>query len=139
MRYRPFPGPDARRNRSAVRGVQDLHGVLKVIALLAVWSACASSFFFLIGNTLYYGDAESHLNIARRLTDSRTPGTDQIGTVWLPLPHLLMAPLAANDRLWNSGLAGVIPSVVCFVIAGSFLFAAARRVFASDAAGAVAV
>src|SRR5205085_8729657 len=55
------------------------------------------------------------------------------------LPHLLMAPLAARTALWKSGIAGVIPSAICFVVAGSFLFAAARRVFASDAAGAVAV
>jgi hypothetical protein len=110
-----------------------------VIVLLAAWSACAAAYFFLHGYTLYYGDAESHLNIARRLTDSRTPGTDQIGSVWLPLPHLLMAPFAANTALWKSGLAGVIPSAVCFVIAGSFLFAASRLVFESDAAGALAL
>ena len=97
------------------------------------------AYFYHRGYILYYGDAESHLNIARRIVDSRTPGTDQIGTVWLPLPHLLMAPFAARDNLWKSGLAGAIPSAACFVIAGSFLFAAARRVFGSDAAGAVAL
>ena len=45
------------------------------------------------GYTLYYGDAEAHLNLARRVVDSRTPGLSQIGPVWLPLPHLLMLPL----------------------------------------------
>jgi hypothetical protein len=110
-----------------------------VVAILACWSTAASAFFYLHGWTLYYGDAESHLNIARRLTDSRTPGTDQIGSVWLPLPHLLMTPLAARDNLWQSGLAGTIPSAVCFVIAGGFLFAATRRMFTSDAAGTAAV
>ncbi len=64
---------------------------------------------------LYYGDAEAHLNIARRIVDSRTPGCDQIGTVWLPLPHLLMLPFVRNDWLWRSGLAGAIPSAICFV------------------------
>jgi hypothetical protein len=106
---------------------------------LAGWSACAVAFFYLRGCTLYYGDAESHLNIARRLFDSRTPGVDQVGTVWLPLPHLLIAPFAANHRLWQSGLAGAIPSGICFVIGGVFLYAAARRVFRSDAAGATAL
>ncbi|MGH9651613.1 MAG: hypothetical protein ACRD3I_14240, partial [Terriglobales bacterium] len=38
---------------------------------------------------LLYGDAVAHLNIARRVFDSRTPGLLQLGTVWLPLPHLL--------------------------------------------------
>jgi len=110
-----------------------------VILLLAAWSASAAAFFFARGYTLYYGDAEAHLNIARRIVDSRTPRSEQIGSVWLPLPHLLMAPLAASVTLWKSGLAGVIPSAICFVIAGGFLFAAARLVFGSDAAGVVAL
>ena len=36
-------------------------------------------------------------NIARRIVDSRTPGWYQLGTTWLPLPHLLMMPLVRND------------------------------------------
>ena len=75
----------------------------------------------------YYGDAEAHLDIARRIVDSRTPGYDQLGTVWLPLPHLLMLPLVFDVRLWRSGLAGAIPSSACFLIAGVFLYAAVRR------------
>jgi hypothetical protein len=81
------------------------------------------------GYTLYYGDAEAHLNIARRVVDSRTPGYDQIGTVWLPVPHLLMLPFASDDSLWRSGLAGVIPSVLCFALAGTALFATVRLLF----------
>lgn len=85
------------------------------------------------GWTLYYGDAEAHLDIARRIVDSRTPGYSQLGTVWLPLPHLLMLPLVRNDQLWRTGLAGAIPSSVCFVCAGVFLCAAMRRASHSSA------
>ena len=88
---------------------------------------------------MYYGDAEAHLNIARRIIDSRTPGYDQIGTSWLPLPHLLTLPLVSNDQLWRSGLAGAIPSSVCFVLAGAFLFMAMRRATQSASAGFAAV
>lgn len=109
-----------------------------VLVVLAAWSACAAAWFHQKGQSLYYGDAEAHLNIARRVIDSRTPGLDQLGTVWLPLPHLLMLPLVARDNFWHSGLAGVVSSAVSFVIAGTFLFAAARRVFGSAAAGATA-
>jgi len=70
--------------------------------------------------------------------DSQTPGYDQIGTVWLPLPHWLMLPLVRRDGLWRSGLAGAIPSAACFVLAGMFLFAATRRLFSSTAAAAAA-
>ncbi len=108
------------------------------LGCLAGLSAIACWVVLLNGWTLYYGDAEAHLEIARRIVDSRTPGYPQIGTVWLPLPHALMLPFIGIDGLWRSGLAGVIPSAACFVIAGAFLFAAARRIFKSAAAGALA-
>jgi hypothetical protein len=109
-----------------------------VLALLALWSAAWVWFFYRGGYLAYYGDAEAHLNIARRILDSRTPGYDQIGSVWLPLPHVLMMPFARNDALWRSALAGSIVSGFAFVIAGVFLFAAARRVFNSSAAAITA-
>ncbi len=109
------------------------------VALLAAISFTAARWCFEHGYTLYFGDAEAHLNIARRILDSRTPGPEQIGTVWLPLPHLLLIPLTMRDEWWRSGLAGAIPSAICFVIAGAFLFAAARRYYASAAAGLAAM
>ena len=98
---------------------------------VAAISCAALYFFYHRGYLLYYGDAECHLDIARRIIDSRTPGYEQLGTVWLPLPHLLMLPLVARDDLWRSGLAGAIPAAGCFVLAAAFLFAAVRRVFQS--------
>src|SRR5438034_1026873 len=53
-------------------------------------------------------------------------------------PHLLMVPLSAKDRLWQTGLAGAIPAAICYVLASAFLFAAAKCVFSSRAAGATA-
>jgi hypothetical protein len=88
---------------------------------------------------VFYGDAEAHLDIARRIIDSRQPGYDQIGTVWLPLPHLLMLPLVGNNALWRSGLAGAIPSAICFVCAGLFLYAALRSATDSPAAALASV
>ena len=85
------------------------------------------------GYTLYYGDADSHLNIARRILDSRTPGPEQIGTVWLPLPHLAMLPFVIRDPLWHSGVAGTIVGVSAFVFAGLMLFGAARTAFGTTA------
>ena len=87
---------------------------------LSVW------FFLSHGYTLYYGDDEAHLNIARSVVDSRTPGPDQLGTVWLPVPHVLMLPFVGRDTLWHSGLAGAIPAAICMGVAGLFLFASVR-------------
>jgi len=114
-----------------------LHG-LCVGALLSLLSAGAVWMAYAQGWLLYYGDAESRLNTARRIFDSTTPGIDQLGTPWLPLPHVLMLPLVKRDDLWQSGLAGSIPAAACFVIAGVFLFAAARRIFDSPAVALVA-
>jgi hypothetical protein len=105
-----------------------------VFAGLAAIATSAVLFVNHSGWTLYYGDAEAHLNIARRIVDSRTPGYDQIGTVWLPLPHVLMLPFVVNDGWWRNGLAGAIPSSAGFVLAGLFLFAAMRRATQSSLA-----
>ena len=113
-------------------------GALAAIALVALASSGAMAFFYSHGWLLYYGDAEAHLNIARRIADSQTPGYDQLGTPWLPVPHVLMLPLVRHDALWRNGLAGAIPSGICFVTAGVFLFLAARRVLGEEAALAAA-
>ncbi|MGH2408966.1 MAG: DUF5719 family protein [Chloroflexota bacterium] len=77
---------------------------------------------------LVYSDAGSHLNIARRVLDSRTPSIAQLGTVWLPVPHILMQPFIQNDFLWHTGLAGSIVGFACFEIAAVSLFLSVRLI-----------
>jgi hypothetical protein len=72
-------------------------------------------FYYRNGDLLLYGDAVAHINIARRVFDSRTPGLLQLGTVWLPLPHLLMLPLIVSKHMWQSGAGGSIPSMAGFI------------------------
>jgi hypothetical protein len=99
--------------------------LLAALGMAAVW------FFFRNGQLYWYGDAEAHLNIARRILDSRNPGYEQFGTVWLPLLHALILPFVRYDALWHNGLAGSVPSCAAYVAAGAFLFAAARRALGS--------
>ena len=70
-------------------------------ALVAQLAACVSfisfAFYFQHSDLLLYGDAVAHINIARRVFDSRTPGLLQLGTVWLPLPHLLILSFLISD------------------------------------------
>lgn len=87
-----------------------------VFAVTVVVSVAAFVWYYRRGGTLLYGDAVAHLNIARRLTDARNSGWDQVGTVWLPLPHLMAAPLVAFDWLWRTGIGGSIPSMVAYVL-----------------------
>lgn len=109
----------------------------EVLACLLCTAAVSAAFVWFCarrGYTLYYGDAAAHVNIARRVIDSRTPGYDQLGTVWLPLPHVLMLPLVKRDELWRTGLAGAIPAAVFFVLGAAFFYAAVRRATESIAA-----
>ncbi len=76
---------------------------------------------------LFYGDAEAHMHIARRLFDSHRPGLGQLGSVWLPLPHLLLAPFVAIDPLWRSGFAPALPSAACYLFASIGLYRLARK------------
>jgi hypothetical protein len=89
-------------------------------AWVAVLAGCVSvvSFFiyFQQGSILLFGDAVAHINIARRVFDSRTPGLLQLGTVWLPLPHLLMMPFLVSKWTWQSGVGGSIPSMVAYLL-----------------------
>ena len=72
------------------------HSEIEIVRLmwLAIFiSVFSFLFYFRHGDVLLYGDAVAHINIARRVFDSRTPGLLQLGTVWLPLPHLLILPV----------------------------------------------
>ena len=80
-----------------------------------------------INCALLYGDAVAHLHIARRLFDSRTPGFRQLGSVWLPLPHLLLMPFVQKMSWWQSGVAAALPSMACYVAACVGLYRLALR------------
>lgn len=112
---------------------------LLVVTTLAVIVFLAAWWVFSHGYVLYYGDAQSHLNLSRSIIDSRTPGYDQLGTVWLPVLHLICLPLVGNDEYWSSGLAGTIPVALCFVVAGTAFFYAARETYRSDVAAWIVV
>ncbi len=87
---------------------------------------------------LNYGDAIAHLHIARRVLDSRTPRFSQLGSVWLPLPHILFIPFVQNFDWWATGLAGVIPSALAWIGSCAGLYRLARH-FVSIPAAALAL
>ncbi len=110
-----------------------------VAVFLAVFIGLAAFWFFGHGYILYYGDAASHLNISRSIIDSRTPGYDQLGTVWLPLLHVICLPFVRTDWLWRTGLAGSIPVGFCFVLAGTCFYLSARFAYKDALAAAIVV
>lgn len=96
--------------------------LLRVTALAVLAALFSFLYCYQRGEILLYGDAVAHINIARRVFDSQTPGLLQLGTVWLPLPHLLMIPFLLSDWMWQTGVGGSIPSMIgyAFGVAGIF-------------------
>ena len=107
------------------------------ISLLAWLATCVSVlsflFYFQRGETLLYGDAIAHINIARRVFDSKTPGLLQLGTVWLPLPHLLMIPFLISMKMWRTGAGGSIPSMAAYVFGVVGIFRLTRTALSGEA------
>src|SRR5690349_7178902 len=98
-----------------------------LVSALATFVSLLSFLYYLRqGDLLLYGDAVAHINIARKTFDSQTPGLLQLGTVWLPLPHLLMVPFLISDWMWRSGVGGSIPSMVAYVLATAGIFRLVR-------------
>jgi hypothetical protein len=97
-----------------------------IVALAAATSLLAFLHYFNHNQILLYGDAEGHINIARRVFDSRSPGPLQLGTVWLPLPHLLMMPFLISDWAWRTAIGGSIPTMIAYVFSTIGIFRLVR-------------
>ena len=107
---------------------------LTVLLSCAALSVLAITWSWRNHAILNFGDAVAHLHIARRVFDSRFPGLSELGSVWLPLPHLLMLPFVQSYALWANGLAGTIPSALAWVTACVGLYRLARHWLSATAA-----
>ena len=111
---------------------QSSHRRVKGSEWLAVVACCAAASIAAIvwswrnGAMLNYGDAVAHLHIARRVFDAHEPRLTELGSVWLPLPHLLLLPFVQIYSWWANGLAGVIPSALAYLAACVGIYRLAR-------------
>jgi hypothetical protein len=126
----PAPYTSVGRRRDAI--------FLMVLALASVLSVAAFLAVYNNGHVLAYNDAISHQMIARRVVASNTPDAAQLGSVWLPLTHVLMLPLVVNDFMYYSGIAGALISMLSFVASVGFAYKILHRLTGSRAAGVVA-
>jgi hypothetical protein len=85
---------------------------------------------------LSHYDAKAHLVVARRVIDNLTPGWQQIGAVWLPLPHLLQILPTQIDGLYRTGLFGSLLSIAAFSLSA---WAGARLVLVTTGSSLGAV
>jgi hypothetical protein len=105
----PRPGSESRELRSTSTA-----GVLAAAAVAA--GAAAWIFYLREGLVLSHYDAKAHLVVARRVIDNITPGWQQIGAVWLPLPHLIQLLPVQIDLFYRTGAFGSIVSLACLGI-----------------------
>jgi hypothetical protein len=104
-------------NKKAPNNHSDLAAETRTVALVSLLLAfLALGYSYQHGLLLLYGDAVAHLHIARRVFDSLNPGFRQLGSVWLPLPHILLIPFVQKMEWWQNGLAGAWPSMGCYVL-----------------------
>jgi hypothetical protein len=100
-----------------------LGAAVKSVSVVAcVISVASYVHFYGGGRTIAYGDAMSHLLIARRVLLGDTSGLGQLGGVWLPLPHILMLPLIWNDWAYYSGFAGSVVMMISYVVCTVFVY-----------------
>ncbi len=92
-----------------------------------------------LGLTLSLYDSRGHLIVARRIIDSITPGWQQIGAVWLPLPHLLNVLPVQIDLFYRTGASAVAFSIASFVLAAVSIVWIVRLLTESSAASLAAV
>jgi len=83
-----------------------------------------ATFLYYLSNGLgvAYNDARSHLDIARRVVENLKPGFAQLGSVWLPLPHLLETITVWNNFMWHTGLSGALQSMIAYIASGILIF-----------------
>lgn len=93
-----------------------------VISILSIISIASYVYYYNNGLGLAYNDARSHLDIGRRVVEGLNTGIAQLGSVWLPLTHILMIPTIWNDFMWHSGLAGALPSMLAFIGTGALIY-----------------
>lgn len=99
--------------------------------LAAVLGVAASGFYAVSGLALAHYDAKAHLVVARRILDSLTPGWEQIGAVWLPLPHLIQMLPVQLDFFYRTGALAIVVSVLSHVVTTAALAATVLALTAS--------
>jgi hypothetical protein len=90
-----------------------------VVGLALLAGAIYTAIVYQYGLTMIFVDQNSHINIARQVFDSMTPGASQVG-FWPPLLHVIMAiPVYVSDFLFVTGLGSAV-SIVPFLAMGAY-------------------
>jgi hypothetical protein len=109
-----------------------------VAAAVALFGTIAAVHYHHLGLALAHYDARAHLVVARRVFDSLTPGWQQVGAVWLPLPHLLNAIPVQIDWFYRTGYSAIAISILAMALAAWSIARLIQRATGSITGGIVA-
>jgi hypothetical protein len=99
-----------------------------LIGTAVLFAGSAAAWYYAhAGIALSHWDARAHLVVARRIFDSLSPGWQQVGAVWLPLPHLLNMVPVQVDAWYRTGASGTAISVLSMAAAAWALAALVLR------------
>jgi hypothetical protein len=105
---------------------------------VGIWGTVAAIYYWRAGLSLAHYDARAHLVVARRVFDSLTPGWQQVGAVWLPLPHLLNALPLQIDAFYRTGASAIAISILSMALASWAIATLIHRATGSMVGGVVA-
>ncbi len=107
----------ATNNPTSIADTRTASRVVRLVtALGAVLSLAAVIWYARLDLTLSHYDARGHLIVARRVIDSLTPGWQQLGAIWLPLPHMLNVLPVQWDWSYRTGASGAALSMAALLI-----------------------
>ncbi|CAN5527313.1 hypothetical protein BH10ACT3_BH10ACT3_03010 [soil metagenome] len=118
----PVPAVDPQTETGAHRALRLATGQWGVALVAVIAGSLAWWFSNRHSLPLIYADARSHMTISRRLLDGPNHSLVQLGTVWLPLPHVLVAPFTLVTAWWRSGFAVMPVNLLCLVVEAIALF-----------------
>jgi hypothetical protein len=127
----PAPSPSAGAARWQALGApavgRRVPGTAPVFAAGLIIGTVAGVISLSGGHQFDFGDTMAHLSIARRVLDSDSPGTSQLGAVWPPVPHLALLPFVQSLWLWRTGIGACVLGVLCLAVAGAALYRVLAR------------
>jgi hypothetical protein len=106
--------------------------------LAAILGTITAALYWRGGLSLSHYDAKAHLVVARRIFDSLTPSWEQIGAVWLPLPHVINALPVQIDWMYRTGASAIAISIASFAITVACVSAIVRKISGSGSGAILA-
>lgn len=93
-----------------------------IVGITLALSVASFVYFSHKGVIFGHRDSISHLMIARRAIAGDSPHLLLLGSVWLPLQHVLMLPFIWITSLYYSGVAGALAGGIAYVIMSVFIY-----------------